>query len=96
MTITDLRGRLVLLVLGLYLILNVGFMLIRVPVLQIPIGEVLLVLFFLSIADIKWLSSFGRSVFLLPFLIWWVLGLSRTFLGVGVQHSLRKALSGLA
>lgn len=85
MSLIDLRSRLVLLVLGLYLILNIGFMLIRVPVLQVPIGEVLLVLFFITISDFKWLKSFGRSVFLLPFLIWWVLGLSRAIIGVQIH-----------
>jgi len=82
MALIDLRSRLVLLVLGFYLILNVGFMLIRVPVVQVPIGELLLVLYFLWISDIKWINNFGRSVFLLPFLVLWVLGISQTLLGV--------------
>ncbi len=77
----SIRNGIVLLVLGLYLVLNWGFMLVRG--FGVPVGEILLLFFFLTfITDIKWMPHFSRSIFLLPFLLWWALGIGRALAAV--------------
>ena len=91
MTVISIRNGLVLLIIGLYLVLNWGFMLVRVPpggASGIPVGELLLFFFILTfIWDIKWLPRFSRSIFLLPFLLWWALGIGRALAAVS-EHGL--------
>jgi hypothetical protein len=82
MTTTDIKERAVLITLVCYLIFNYGFMQILVPGVGVPIGDLVLALFLATVTDVKWLQSFKRSVFILPFLIWWGLGLTRTALAV--------------
>ena len=68
------------------MVLNWGFMLVRVPpggASGVPVGEILLLFFFLTfIWDMKWLPDLSRNIFLLPFLLWWALG-DRTGVGRG-------------
>lgn len=82
----SIRNGLVLLIIGLYMVLNWGFMLVRVPpggTSGVPVGEILLLFFFLTfIWDMKWLPYFSRKIFLFPFLLWWVLGLGRALAAV--------------
>lgn len=62
LTLLGIRYNLALLIIGLYLILYWGFMLVRLPpgggASGVPIGELLLVFFFLSVNDVKWLAHF--------------------------------------
>ena len=82
----SIRNNLVLLIISLYMILNVGFMLIRFPpggASGVPVGELLLLFFILTfIFDMKWLTHFSRSIFLLPFILWWGLGIWRALAGI--------------
>ncbi len=86
MTLVRIRNSLILLIIGLYLVLNSGFMLVRVPpgsASGIPIGELLLLFFiFAFIEEVKWLPNFSRSISLVPFVLWWALGLGRALAAV--------------
>lgn len=77
----SMRNSIILFVIGAYLILNWGFMLIRVlPVAGggVPIGEILLCFSFLIIfKDFRWLPSFTNNLIFVVFLIWWSLGIGR-------------------
>jgi len=47
------------------------------------VGEILLLFFFLTfLTEIKWFPHFSRSIFLLPFLLWWALGLGSALAAV--------------
>lgn len=85
-TLVGIRNNLTLLVIALYLILNWGFMLVRFPpgggAAGVPMGEIVLLLFFVSLGDFKWLPHFSRSIFLFPFLVWWTLGIGRALSSV--------------
>lgn len=85
-TLAGIRNNLALLVIALYLILNWGFMLVRFPpgggAAGVPVGELVLLLFFISVADFKWLPHLSRSIFMLPFLVWWALGIGRALSAV--------------
>lgn len=85
-SLSDMRNGLVLVVVALYLVLNWGFMLVRLPpgggASGVPVGEILLFLFFVSVSDVKWLRPFARVIFVFPFLVWWMLGLGRALAGV--------------
>jgi len=82
--IASLRDRILLLVIGLYLVLNNGFMQVRIPPIEgggIPVGEIVLII---SLATISYLAVFRdlRDVLLTaPFIVWWIFGISR----VGIQ-----------
>ncbi len=86
MSLTDIRNSVTLLIIGLYMVLNLGFMLVRIPPAVgtgVPFGELLLLLFLLTfVFDIKWLPHFSRSIFLLPFILWWSLGIGRSIAAV--------------
>jgi hypothetical protein len=76
-----MRNNLILLVIGAYLILNWGFMLVRIPPVSgggIPLGEVLLCFSFCIIfKDIRWLPSFTNNLIFVLFLMWWSLGIGK-------------------
>jgi hypothetical protein len=82
----SMRNTLILLVVGAYLILNWGFMLVRIPPVAgggIPVGEILL-LFSLCMffKDVRWLPSFTNNLIFVVFLMWWTLGIGRAFFAV--------------
>ncbi|MGB1547503.1 MAG: hypothetical protein ACPHIA_03070, partial [Alphaproteobacteria bacterium] len=80
MTLLRLREHATLIIISLYLILNYGFMLIRVPPnVGVPFGELLLAAYLLWLSDIRFLPRFGKTLFLLPFIIWWIAGLGRAY-----------------
>lgn len=80
MNLTRLREHATLIIVSLYLILNYGFMLIRVPPnFGVPFGELLLAVYLLWLSDIRLLPRFSKALFLLPFLIWWTAGLGRSY-----------------
>lgn len=85
MTLARFRNTMLLLVIGLYLLLNYGFMQVRVPPVAgggIPIGELVLIFSLLTINYARMLPRLGATVLLVPFLAWWILGLGRTLVGV--------------
>ena len=77
----SIRNSFILFVIGAYLILNWGFMLIRLtPVSSggVPIGEILLCFSFCILyKDIRWLPSFTNNLIFVVFLMWWSLGIGR-------------------
>jgi hypothetical protein len=80
------RQKIALLAVGGYLILNWFFMLIRIPPVGgggVPIGEILLIVWLCFIyKDLRWLPSFTNNIIFVPFLIWWIYGISRAVLAV--------------
>lgn len=88
----------VLLVIGLYMVLNYGFMQLRFPPMVgggIPVGELLLLGCLLTIDYRKLIPRMNKSVFILPLLLWWGYGLTRAGIGY-FQHgfwALRDATS---
>ena len=85
MTLVEFRNNLLLVVVGLYLLLNDGFMQVRIPPTAgrgIPIGELVLLFSILTIHYDKLLPRISATIYLVPFTIWWSLGLSRVFMAV--------------
>ncbi len=85
MTLSRFRNSMLLWVVGLYLLLNYGFMQVRFPPVAgggIPIGELVLIFSLLTINYARSIPRLGATVFLVPFFIWWAFGLSRAFLSV--------------
>lgn len=68
------------------MVLNSGFMLVRVPPggsSGVPFGEIILILFLLSfIGDKKWLLRFLRNNAAIPIILWWILGIGQAIAGV--------------
>jgi hypothetical protein len=85
MALGRLHNLLIILVISLYLVLNQGFMQLRIPPNVgggVPIGELAL-LFSLAITNyFNLLPRLAATVLLTPFLIWWVIGLGRAVAGV--------------
>jgi hypothetical protein len=82
MTLVSFRNNLLLLMIGLYLLLDYGFVQVRLPAgpaTGIPLGEMVLLFFFITINYEKLLARLSETVFLVPFMIWWGLGISRAF-----------------
>lgn len=80
---TRIINTILLWVIGLYLVLNYGFMLLRIPPTGgagVPIGELVLLLTLITINYKKLLPILFGIVFAYPFLLWWVLGISRAFI----------------
>ena len=78
------------LMIGLYLILNYGFMLVRFPPVAdsgIPIGEIALLLSLAIIDYARILPRLAATVALAPFLLWWTFGLGRALAAVP-EHGL--------
>jgi hypothetical protein len=77
-------------VIALYLILNYGFMQLRIPPTGgggIPLGELLLLF---SLATIRYgnlLPKLNSIIFLFPFIVWWLLGISRALVGM-TEHGM--------
>jgi len=82
--ITPLR-KTVLWMVAAYLILNVGFEMVRIPPVGagIPIGELVLVICLIVISSRTLLPLMAREVWLLPILIWWGLSLPRAVIDAG-------------
>ncbi|MEW5704131.1 MAG: O-antigen ligase family protein [Pseudomonadota bacterium] len=75
MTLANVRDRLALFILSCYLILNYGFMILRVPPsVGAPFGELLLLCYLLWLTDVRFLPRFSHALVLPPFLLWWSLG----------------------
>ncbi len=86
MNLSVLRAQFVLLIIGAYLILNSGFMLVRFPPgtsVGVPVAE-LIVLFFLVflVFDLRRLQGFAVVAPLTPLLIWWTVGTLQAFRGL--------------
>jgi hypothetical protein len=84
-TLVGLRNNLLLIVVGLYLLLNDGFMQVRIPPtagLGIPVGELVLMFSILTIKYDILLERISSIINLLPFVIWWSIGLSHVILAV--------------
>ncbi len=79
-----MRAEALLLVIGAYLILNHGFMLVRLPPsgnFGVPIGELIIMLFAATfVFELKRLPSFVSVAPFAPLLIWWTIGFSRLLL----------------
>lgn len=85
MMISRILNSLMLTVIGLYIVLNYGFMQLRIPPITgggVPIAEIILILTLAVIDYSKLLPKLSEIVFLLPFLIWWGLGIGRAIVGV--------------
>ncbi|MCE2509401.1 MAG: O-antigen ligase family protein [Alphaproteobacteria bacterium] len=80
MKLVRLREHATLIIVSLYLILNYGFMLIRMPPnVGVPFGELLLATYLLWLADVRYLPRFSKALFLFPFLLWWTSGIGRAY-----------------
>src|SRR5919197_6078709 len=85
LTLIGFRDNLLLLVIGLYLVLNYGFMQVRIPPgadSGLPLGELVLLFSMMTINYGILLPRLSATVFLIPFLIWWVLGFSLVYSAV--------------
>src|ERR1700735_2710081 len=74
------RDYILLSILSLYLLLNYGFMQIRILV---PTGELLLACYLVSINWLVLLPRFNKFFYAAPFLIFWSFGIIRACLGAG-------------
>ena len=74
--------KVVLWVVGAYLILNAGFEMVRIPPVGsgIPVAELMLVICLLVISSRKLLPVMGKEVWLLPIIVWWGLSLIRALI----------------
>ena len=85
MKISDIRNSVLLWIVALYMVLSAGFMQLRLPPTSgagVPIGEVALLLALATINHGRVLPQFARSVFIAPFLLWWLYGFGRVALSV--------------
>ena len=79
------RNVLILVVLSLYMILNYGFMQVRVPPIEgggIPIGELTLIVSLATTNVFIILVRFSKVILLAPFLVWWILGFYHAYWGI--------------
>ena len=84
-SLVQFRNTVLLWVIALYLVLNYGFMQLRIPPIGgsgIPIGELLLLFSLLTIRYGNLLPRLNSIIFLFPFVIWWLLGISRAVAAV--------------
>jgi O-antigen ligase len=67
-----------------YLLLNQGFVQLRIPPVGkgVPIGELVLVFAFVSLNVFKIAGRLNRVLWLLPLLLWWIYGICRSLLGM--------------
>src|SRR3989442_5931195 len=75
LTLANFRKNLLLLVVMLYLVLNYGFMQVRIC--GIPIGELMLLFSLITINYDRLLPRISEITLLIPFILWWALGLAR-------------------
>lgn len=80
---------------GCYLVLNVGFMFLRIPPVGpgIPIGELVLVLSLLALNQTVVIPRLGKEVWMFPILLWWAYSLTRALYDIrfGGAWALRDA-----
>lgn len=79
------RNAIVLIVVSLYMLLNYGFMQIRIPPIKsggIPIGEITLFVALSTINLFIVFSRLSRVILLTPFIIWWVMGFCHALWGI--------------
>lgn len=83
--VISFRNWIVLVILGLYMLLNHGFMQVRIPPIEgggVPIAEIVLMF---SLATINYLvvfRDFSEVVSWVPFILWWFYGVSRALNGM--------------
>lgn len=80
-----IRNLLILIVVSLYMILNYGFMQVRVPPIEgggIPIGELTLIISLATTNVLIVLLRFSKIILLAPFLVWWILGFYHAYWGI--------------
>jgi hypothetical protein len=83
MTLVGFRNNLLLLVICLYLLLDYGFMQVRLTTGSssgIPIGELVLLFSLLTINYSSLLPRLSQTIILVPFVVWWAFGISRAVL----------------
>jgi O-antigen ligase len=81
--------KIILWMMGTYLVLNTGFEMVRIPPVGpgIPVGELVLALCLCLMSSRVLLPLMAKEVWLLPILIWWGLSLSRALIdakGTGI------------
>ncbi len=84
--IEHIRNSVLLLMLALYLCLNYGFMLVRIPPSHgggVPVGEVVLLLSLVSINYTRLLYRLSSVIYILPFIVWWIFGISSAIYATG-------------
>ena len=83
--VIKLRSALTLLIVGLYLVLDWGFMLLRLPPgsdFGVPSGELLILIYLVTLPfDIWLLGAFAAAAPLAPLLVWWSIGGMRVAIG---------------
>ena len=78
MNLVNFRNGVLLFTVGCYIVLNQGFMQLRIPPgAGAPLGELVLLIALLSINHMKVMPQFLRSIFFWPLLLWWVFGIAR-------------------
>ncbi len=85
LNVERVRDGVLLATIGLYLLLNYGFMQVRVPPVAgggVPVGEIALALALLSLNHIAVLSKLRTVALVFPFLLWWTYGLGRAMAGM--------------
>ena len=86
MNLIKLRAEIILLVMGAYLVLNHGAMMVRLPPSAgsgLPIGEALVILFaMMLLLETRRLPSFAAVAPIAPLLIWWGLAITQIILGL--------------
>jgi hypothetical protein len=86
--VSPVRDNVVLFVVSMYLLLNWAFMLVRIPPVAgggLPVGELTLLLFLLTINYTRVLGRLSRVVWLLPLAMWWAFGVSRALVDFGTH-----------
>lgn len=78
--LTRWRDTLLLILIGLYFLLNYSFMLVRIG--PIPVGELVLLLSLLLIDHRKTLPRFAKSALMIPFVIWLSVGFGHLLMGL--------------
>jgi hypothetical protein len=75
----QVRNYMIFLVIALYMVLNSGFMQLRILAVAgggVPIGELVLILSVLTIRYSTQVARLSSIVYLVPFIIWWVYGIA--------------------
>jgi hypothetical protein len=84
MSLLRIRAETILLIMGAYIVLNHGFMLLRVPPaggFGVPLGELIIMLFAATfLFELRRLPAFAFAAPLVPLTIWWSLGFARAFI----------------
>jgi hypothetical protein len=83
--LVHIRNNLLLLTIALYLIFIYGFMQVRIPPVKgsgVPVGEIVLLLSFLTFSIPAVFLRLSKTLFLAPFIIWWSLGIVRALMGI--------------